>query len=246
MITALRRLARVTIPEAPRLALAAARRGLCDRITGDGRRLVQRSANMELPGHCIVEINQPIRNTAFLEGKLANIRLGVSRLDGVRIAPGEIFSFWNLVGRTTADAGFCLGRSIRDGALSGEIGGGLCQLSGIAYELFLRSGFDPLERHAHSRDLYSEQERFTPLGLDATVVWPYRDLRLANALDVAVTARFAVEGMMLRASLHAPQAIVPMGIEIERADHPNRREVRVSRGGAAVSHNHYLIARGES
>jgi vancomycin resistance protein VanW len=246
MITALRRLARVTVPEAPRLALAAARRGLRDRITGDRRRLVQRSPNFESPGHCIVEINQPIRNTAFLEGKLANIRLAATRLDGIVIARSEIFSFWNLVGRPTAGAGFCLGRSIRGGTVSGELGGGLCQLSGIAYELFLRAGFDPLERHAHSRDLYNEEERFTPLGLDATVVWPYRDLRLANALDVAVTARFAVEDMVLRASLHAPQAIVPMSIQIERADHPDRRELRVSRGGAEVSHDHYLIARGES
>ncbi|MGE3397607.1 MAG: VanW family protein [Sphingomonas sp.] len=242
MLTALRRLARAYVPEAPRLAVAAARRRLRDRVSGDGRRLVRRcTAAAPLP-HRIVEISQPIRNTAFLGGKLANIRLGVSRLDGIVIAPGEIFSFWTLIGRPSPEAGFALGRSIRGGAVGGEIGGGLCQLSGIAYELFLRAGLDVLERHAHSHDLYSEEERFTPLGLDATVVWPFRDLRLANGLDVPVIARFTVDGLTLNASLHAARAIVPKAIEIERTDHAARREVSVSRDGAPISHDHYLVA----
>lgn len=242
MITALRRLARAYVPQAPRLAFAAARRGLRDRLTGERRLLVRRSLGAAPPPHTIVEISQPIRNSAFLEGKLANLRVGTSRLDGVTIAQGQIFSFWALLGRPTAEAGFSLGRSIRGGAVGGEIGGGLCQLSGIAYELLLRGGFRVLERHPHSHDLYSEEERFTPLGLDATVVWPYRDLRLANGLGVPVTARFAIEGMTLRASLHAPRAIVPLSVVIQRTDQPGRREVRVSREGEPISHDLYLIA----
>ena len=241
MLTALRRWARATVPEAPRIAVAALRRWLRDRVTGEGRRLVRRSASTAPLAHCIVEIGQPIRNTAFLDGKLANLRLGASLLDGVTIAPSEIFSFWALVGRPSAESGFALGRSIRSGAVAGEIGGGLCQLSGIAYELLLRVGFGVLERHAHSRDLYREEERFTPLGLDATVVWPYRDLRLVNALDVPVSVRFAVEGLTLRASLHTSRAIAPRPIQIERTDHPGRREVAVSRDGVPVSNDHYLL-----
>lgn len=242
MLAALRRLARAALPEGARLAVALTRRGLRDRFTGDGRRLAGRPAVTDPSPHRIVEISQPIRNTAFPEGKLANIGLGASRLDGVTIAPGEIFSFWTLVGRPAPEAGFTLGRSIRGGIAGGEVGGGLCQVSGIAYELFLRAGFAPLERHAHSHDLYSEEERFTPLGLDATVVWPYRDLRLANSLGIPVMARFAVDGLTLRAALHAPCALEPAAIEIERFDQPGRREVRVSRGATPISHDHYLIA----
>lgn len=241
MITALRRLARATIPEAPRLALAAVRRALRDRVNGDAGRLAREVGDHGAPTYPIVEIAQPIRDTPFAHGKLANIRLGAARLDRVVIAPGEIFSFWKLVGRPTPIAGFQLGRSIRGGAVGGEIGGGLCQVSGIAYELFLRAGFDPLERHPHSRDLYGEDERFTPLGLDATVVWPYRDVRLANTLHVPVTARFAVEGRTLKAALHAPHPVAPATIEIERVDRPDGRDVRVLRNGAPISHDHYPI-----
>ncbi len=178
----------------------------------------------------VVELVQEIRGGAYADGKLANLGLGVGRLDGAVIAPGALFSFWALIGRPTAQAGFQLGRSIRAGLVGGEIGGGLCQLSGIAYELGLRAGLEPLERHAHSHDLYSEEERFTPLGLDATVVWPYKDLRLANPFDVPVTLRFALDGITLSASLRASRPIEPMAIEIERTDHEGRRAVRVSRG----------------
>ncbi len=225
----LRRLVRAYAPEELRIAVARARRALRDRLNGDARRMARRSASDDRPPHCIVEIVQPIRNTAFVEGKLENIRLAVARLDGVTIAPGDILSFWALIGRPTAGAGYRLGRSIRNDVVGGEIGGGLCQVSGIAYELGLRGGLDPIERHPHSHDLYTEEERFTPLGLDATIVWPHKDLRLASPYEVPVTVRFAVEGMTLRASLHASRSVGPMALEIERTNHTGRRDVSVSR-----------------
>lgn len=242
MIIALRRLARRLLPETIRLAVARMRRGARDRVSGDTRRMARRIQGGAEPLFRVAEIVQPIRNTGFVEGKLENIRLGAARLDGVVIAPGEIFSFWALVGEPSARAGFAIGRSIRGGEVGGEVGGGLCQVSGIAYELLLRGGLDPIERHPHSRDLYDEEERFTPLGLDATVVWPYRDVRLVNRRDVPLTARFAVEGMTLRATLHAPAALDPVELAIERSDHPGHRDVTVSRGGAPVSRDRYALA----
>lgn len=241
-LAALRRLARAYVPEASRLAVAAARRGLRDRLTGDRRRLARRAPGKAPQAHCVVAIRQPIRRVPFLEGKLTNIRLGIERLDDVVIRPDEIFSFWALVGRPCAQAGFVIGRSIRDGVVGGDVGGGLCQLSGIVYELLLRAGFQPLERHPHSHDLYTEEERFTPFGLDATVSWPYRDLRLANRLGLAVTIRFGLEALTLRASLHAPRTIAPMTIEIDRIDRRDGRDVRLSRAGEPISHDHYRIA----
>lgn len=243
MLTALRRLARSYLPEAPRLAVALARRRLRDRWSGDAVRMAGRTVGADAAHAPFVELTQPIRNTGFVEGKRANIALGAGRLDGVLIAPGEIFSFWALIGRPSPEAGFEIGRSIRGGTVGGEIGGGLCQVSGIAYELLLRGGLTALERYPHSHDLYTEAERFTPLGMDATVVWPYRDLRLANPHDVPVTLHFAVDGMTLRASLHAPRALRPQEIEIQRIDRQGSREVRVSRGGAQISHDHYAVAR---
>ena len=243
----LRSAIRSASPAGLRVAVALGRRAWRDsRLAGARARLTSGLPSgpaADFP--CVVlEVLQDIKPSAFFEGKLANIALGAKRLDGVVVAPGEVLSFWKLVGRPSAAAGFEIGRSIRGAAAGADVGGGLCQLSGIAYEAGLRAGLDPVERHPHSRDLYAEEDRFTPLGLDATLVWPYKDLRLANPLPVPVQLRFAVQGMSVSASVHAPLPIDPAMLELERVDHDGWREVRVLRrtsGGEAelVSHDRY-------
>ena len=219
---------RAATPSGLRVAVAQARRAWRD--GGSGTCFAARSEAVlaDFP-HPLVEIVQEIKGGAFLEGKLANIRLGAGRLDGAVVAPGETFSFWALVGRPSAAAGFQLGRSIRGGVAGGDIGGGLCQVSGIAYEAGLRAGLTVAERHPHSRDLYAEAERFTPLGMDATVVWPYRDLRLRNPHPVPVRFGFVVGERTLTASVHAALPLPPVTIEIERTDQEGLRHVRVRR-----------------
>lgn len=228
----LRRALRAAMPEGVRVAVARVRRAARDSgLMGTRPRLAtpREMAPAASFAHQVLEVVQEIKPSAHLEGKLVNIRLSAARLDGVVVAPGETLSFWALVGRPTEAAGFRIGRSIRDDIVGGEIGGGLCQVSGIAYEAGLRAGLTPVERHPHSRDLYTEAERFTPLGLDATVVWPWKDLRLVNGLAVPVRFRFVVRDLRITASVEAPVALAPATLEIVRTDHPGRRDVRVLR-----------------
>ena len=229
----LRKAARALTPGPLRVAVARLRRGIRDSgIAGERPRLALRAmaASGSFP-HLVVEVAQDIKPTSFLEGKRANIRLSAARLDGVVVAPGETLSFWALVGRPSAAAGFEIGRSIRGDLVGGEVGGGLCQVSGIAYEAGLRAGLAVIERHPHSRDLYADADRFTPLGLDATVVWPYKDLRLQNRLAVPVLFRFAVQDLTLIASVHAPCPLDAAALELDRTDHEGGRAVRVLRRG---------------
>lgn len=224
----LRRAVRTASPKGLRIAVASARRALRD--IGTRPRLARRSSDrLTAFDHCLVEVVQDVKGTAFVDGKLANLRLGADRLDGVVVAPGETFSFWKLVGRPSQAAGFEQGRTIRGGVVAGEVGGGLCQLSGIAYEAGLRAGLKPVERYPHSADLYIEEDRFTPLGLDATVVWPYKDLRLANDLPVPVKFRFSVDARTLTASVHVQARLEVAGLELSRIDEGDRRYVRVMR-----------------
>ena len=232
----LRSAVRASTPNGLRLAVARVRRAWRD--SGRPGPRPQFAARPQGPGgtgftHRVLEIVQEIKPTAFLEGKLVNIGLGASRLDGVIVAPGEIFSFWKLVGSPSAANGFQVGRSIRGDMVSGEVGGGLCQVSGIAYEAGLRAGLTVVERHPHSRDLYAEDERFTPLGLDATVVWPYKDLRLLNGLTVPVQFHFAVRDGTIAVSVRVQTPMAAALIEIERADHEGWRSVRITRRAAA-------------
>ncbi len=222
---ALRDLLRRAMPYGLRASVAGARRSLHD--LGVRPRFARgRGADFV---HPVVTVVQEIKPSPYLAGKLANLTLGATRLDGIVIAPGETLSFWRLIGRPTRRSGFAIGRSIRGGVVGGDVGGGLCQLSGIIYEAGIRAGLTPVERHPHSRDLYAEQERFTPLGLDATVVWPWKDLRLANPLPMPVRLRLAVRDLTLTAAFHAPEPIEAAEIEIDRSERIDCRQVRVVR-----------------
>ncbi|WP_375397649.1 VanW family protein [uncultured Sphingomonas sp.] len=239
MIAAVRRALRTHVPEPVRLGVALARRTIGDRASGHWRHMAMR-ATAAPDGRSwpvAVEITQEMKKSPFWEGKVENIRLGAARLDGVVIAPGRIFSFWKLIGRPSSAAGFHLGRSIRGDTVGGDVGGGLCQLSGIIYEAGLRAGLEVLERLPHSRDLYAEDERFAPLGLDATVVWPYKDLRLRNPLAQPVAFTFVIEGFSLAAAVRMPQPVAPSRLDIRRTDGAGEREVRIYRvspGGKTI------------
>ncbi|MCW7492809.1 VanW family protein [Leptospira sp. 2 VSF19] len=129
------------------------------------------------------KLTLPIFPSPFKEGKLHNLQIAIERMNHRVLYPGKIFSFWYEIGEPTTKKGYKEGRVIRGGQVSSEIAGGLCQLSGIIYYLSLELGLEILERFPHSRDLYNEETRFTPLGTDASIVYPTKDLRIKNTFS---------------------------------------------------------------
>jgi vancomycin resistance protein VanW len=226
-----------------RLAVASTRRALRDWYGG------AHFANDRTVGATttapIVEIEQPIRRTAHFEGKLHNLRLAAQLLNGLNVPAGATVSFWYVIGQPTEQNGFLMGRAIVNDRLSADIGGGLCQVASLLYELGLRTGMSIVERHAHSRDLYTEDTRFTPLGLDAAIVWGFKDVRWQNPHDTNVTLAFHVEGETLHGRLLAAVPIPAYDLEIKRHDEGPIRHVEVARtkGGNAtiVSRENYVI-----
>jgi vancomycin resistance protein VanW len=217
------------VPERWRRLIAQARRR-----AGDARS----SAKFEFSDECVeqrdfadfvcaVDISQPIRQTAHYEGKLHNIDLAVGRLNHLCLRGRQAVSFWQRVGMPTAANGFRLGRGIVGDRLSPDIGGGLCQIASLLYELGLRAGMTVLERHPHSRDLYTEVNRFTPLGLDATVVWGFKDVRLANVHTHAVIFDFSVDGSVLRGRLLSEEPLRALDLETSRRDEGQKRIAEV-------------------
>jgi len=124
------------------------------------------------------------------QNKIVNLRIAAARIDGVTIAPGESFSFWRLVGRTSRRKGYLAGMTIVDGRLDVSLGGGLCQLSNALYWVALHLGCTVSERHRHSFDCFPDSYRTVPFGAGATVYYNYVDLRFRN--DGQETFRFAV------------------------------------------------------
>lgn len=137
-------------------------------------------------------------------GKVQNLRAACLRLHGLEIPAGQVFSFWKQLGRTTRQRGFTDGRELRSGCLVPNLGGGLCQLSGLLHAAALEAGLEVIERHTHSRSLPGVT--MVPEN-DATVFWNYVDLRFvapfAWRLECRLTATHLV--VSIRAA-HSPVA----------------------------------------
>lgn len=166
----------------------------------------------------VARLEQPLKPGEFLQGKRANLALAAALVDGHLLNPGATFSFWRAVGRPSRARGFQEGRNLVGGRLVPQVGGGLCQLSGILHHLALVTGLSVPERHAHSIDLYREPDRFAPLGSDATVVWGAKDLRLGNPHPYLVILRCHLEADTLVAMALSSGPLSPVDVEFCREE----------------------------
>ena len=209
-----RNILRILVPPALRLQWKLWRRSKNDLQSGyQFASIPPRPGAYDFP-FCLKE-TQPIKHSATLENKLNNLRLGAAKIHQVVICPGQVFSFWKLIGKPSSVNGFAKSRSIINGKLEAETGGGLCQLSGIIYLLSIKAGLQIIERHPHSLDIYQEAERFAPLGADATVAFGYKDLRIRNHLTSSIMFSILIEPHQLTATLNAQQALYENKISFE-------------------------------
>lgn len=176
----------------------------------------RKSSSIDFPFY-ISEI-QPIKQSNYFQNKIDNIKLGANLIQEIIIEPGEIISFWKAVGRPSKKQGFKIGRNLINGKLTSDFGGGLCQLSGIMYITSLRGGLNIVERHNHTLDIYKEEERFTPLGADATVVYAYKDLRIGNPYPHPIRFKFIVDDNSIECRLMSMQKIEQKQIDFVRCN----------------------------
>ncbi|VXD22947.1 hypothetical protein PL8927_760191 [Planktothrix serta PCC 8927] len=173
--------------------LQVTKREILDQLSGQKSKFVKRqimTLEKQQDFREQIKIVQAVKKTNYFENKKHNLATAIAQIENILIQPGEIFSFWYLVGEPNIKNGYREGRAIVNNQLKSDIGGGLCQLSGLIYYLILKAGLIPLERHPHSQDIYTEETRFAPLGSDATVVYGYKDLRFQNTLSVPICFRF--------------------------------------------------------
>ena len=137
----------------------------------------------------------------LFQNKGHNLRLAVEALRSIVIRPGEIFSFWRLVGPPTAKRGFQPGLMIQRGRAAAGIGGGLCQMSNLLHWLALQSDLEVVERHRHSFDLFPDQDRSVPFGTGATILYNYKDLRFYNSTRTAFQFLLSVDDRQLQGEL---------------------------------------------
>ena len=147
-------------------------------------------------------------NMQLQENKATNLALAVSHIDGLLIPPGETFSIWKLVGRTTAKKGYKEGLVIAKSQPSQGIGGGLCQLSNLIHWMVLHSDLTIVEHHHHDGlDLFPDFGRQIPFGTGTSISYNYIDYRFRNDTQNTYQLRLHVDGEYLCGELRATESL---------------------------------------
>ncbi len=105
-----------------------------------------------------------------------NIKVGMNKIKGVIIKPGEEFSFNKYLGPVEASEGFLPELVIKGNETIPELGGGLCQVSSTTFRAAMHAGLPITQRRNHS---YAVQY-YAPQGSDATIYPGVIDLKFRN------------------------------------------------------------------
>lgn len=195
-------------------------------------RLADRRGDRVAFGHLVCRYERPLicyaGQEANFAGKRGNVELALAGIDGLVIAPRETFSFWRCVGRATQARGYQVAAALRDSKLTTEVGGAICLVSTLLYNIALLSGMTVVERRCHSVDSYGDQ-RYFELGRDAAVEHPYLDLRSRNDLSVPVLLRAWAEDDRVAAEAWSATPLdicVEIDVETEQSDETIRARTR--------------------
>ncbi len=114
-----------------------------------------------------------------IPSRIYNINLAATRINGILVAPDEVFSFDKALGDVSSFTGYKQAYIIQNGKTVLGDGGGVCQVSTTFFRTLLNAGLPVMERNAHAyRVGYYEQD--SPPGFDATIYVPTVDLKFKN------------------------------------------------------------------
>lgn len=119
------------------------------------------------------------------DNKAINLGLASPKVSGILIKPGEVFSFWKLVGSCTTKKGYKEGLMISNGNITKGIGGGMCQFTNLIHWMILHTPMQIIEHHHHDgMDLFPDFGRQIPFGTGTSIVYNYLDYRFKNTTDI--------------------------------------------------------------
>ena len=118
--------------------------------------------------------------------RLQNMQTTIDRFDGYIVKRGETFSFNQILGEVTEEAGFTWARVLKNGQNAWGLGGGVCQISTNLFRAALNAGLTINDRRAHSLDF----DKYAPTGLDATIYLGQQDLVFTNNTPGDILMKF--------------------------------------------------------
>lgn len=155
--------------------------------------------------------------------KAVNIGLAGNKINGIIIHPGEVFSFWKTVGKTTKRKGYKEGRIIEKNKLIAGIGGGLCNLGNTIHLLILHSPLKVTEFHQHSDALAPDEGERVPFSAGTSVCYNHIDYRFKNTTNQDIQLLVWCEGEMLHAELRS-EAAFPFAYKLVEEEHHFKKD----------------------
>lgn len=111
--------------------------------------------------------------------RMYNIEFGTNKYNGLLVAPGEEFSFNEILGPVDGRSGFLPEKVIKGNEAVTEFGGGICQVSTTLYRAALLAGLPITERAPHSWKVNYYGQSMGH-GLDATIYPGVKDVKFLN------------------------------------------------------------------
>ena len=158
-------------------------------------------------GHLIFKHKTPLRRNlkdvdAYIDDrKIVNLSIAIKSINHLTLHPGQVFSYWKLIGKPTASKGYVQGMVLDHGRYKLGVGGGLCQLSNLIFWMVCHSPLETLERHRHSYDVFPDAKRTQPFGSGATCVYNYRDLQVFNPSQESYQIRLWLDDQYLHGEI---------------------------------------------
>jgi vancomycin resistance protein VanW len=159
--------------------------------------------------------------------KIVNLRLAIRHIHKIVLRPGEVFSFWRLVGEPSERKGYLPGLILHQGNIEEGIGGGLCQLGNLIYWMAIHSPLTVAERYRHGYDVFPDVNRSVPFGAGATLSYNYIDIQLKNETDASFQLCFWLSEEYLHGAIRSGK-LLDVRYEVYESDH---RIIHQSWGG---------------
>lgn len=151
-------------------------------------------------------------NVSGSSNRKSNVKLCGQKINGTILLPGEEFSYNNVVGQRTAEAGFKEAGAYLNGEEIQELGGGVCQGSSTLYCAVMYSNLEVVNRRCHSF-----VSSYVPLGMDATVSWGGPDFVFKNNTDYPIKIVCTYANSKLTVEIHGT-VVTPFKVKITRGE----------------------------
>ena len=130
------------------------------------------------------------------EARNNNLRLACEAINDYILMPGEEFSYNDVLGKRTTEAGYKAAAAYSGGQTVYEIGGGICQVSSTLYYCTLLADLEITDRSAHSF-----VSSYIDYGMDATVSWGGPEFKFANNTNYPIRIEAEVSDGMVKIQL---------------------------------------------